>query len=74
MTTVAETVEFPGSSNISSATYEPDVEDLTIEFSSGDKYVYRNVPPSTYRGLTIAPSAGAFFHRNIRQRFQYEQV
>lgn len=73
MTTVVETVQFPGSSNLSSATYDPDVENLTVEFQSGDSYTYFNVPAAVYRGLTLAGSAGAYFHRQIRNRFAYEQ-
>lgn len=74
MTTVAETVQFPGSSNLASATYDPDVENLTVEFQDGRSYVYYNVPASVYRGLTLAGSAGAFFHRNVRQRYAYEEL
>lgn len=74
MTMVQETTEFPGSSNLSSATYDPDVENLTISFNSGDSYVYFNVPPAVYRSLTLAGSAGAYFNRNIKQRFAYERL
>ena len=74
MTTVAETTEFPGSSNLSSASYDPDTDTLTIEFQSGSSYQYLNVPPSIYRGLQSAPSAGSYFYRQIKGRFAYEQV
>ena len=74
MSVVAETTNFPGSSNLASATYDPDVEDLTITFQSGDSYIYRNVPPSVYRGLQSAPSAGSYLHRQIKGRFQYERL
>lgn len=73
MTTVAETIVFPGSSNLASATYDPEVENLTIEFQSGDVYTYFNVPPATYRALTLAPSAGQYFHRHIRSRYSYDR-
>lgn len=73
MTVVAETTQFPGSSNLASASYDPDVENLTIEFLSGERYTYFNVPPATYRGLQTAPSAGQYFYRQIRSRFAYEQ-
>ena len=73
MTVVAETVEFPGSSNLASASYDPDVENLTVTFQSGDVYTYYNVPASVYRGLTLASSAGSYFYRSIRQRYAYER-
>jgi hypothetical protein len=74
VTMVAETCQFPSSSNLASASYEPDVEDLTIEFQSGDSYVYRNVPVSVYRGLCQASSAGSYFHRQIKGRYMYEML
>lgn len=73
MTTVAETTNFPGSSNLASASYDPEVENLVIEFNSGLTYTYFNVPPSIYRGLQTAGSAGEYFARQIRGRFAYEQ-
>ena len=73
MTVVAETFVFRGSSNLASASYDPETRELAIEFQSGDTYRYSGVDPSTYRGLTLAGSAGAYFHRNIRDRFPYDQ-
>lgn len=74
MTTVAETTEFPGSSNLASATYDPEVENLTIEFQSGRTYTYFNVPAAIYRGLQTASSAGEYFARHVRNRFAYEEA
>lgn len=74
MTVVAETTQFPGSSNLESATYDPEAEVLTITFQSGATYEYLNVPPSVYRGLQGAGSAGEYFSRQIRGRYQYEQT
>lgn len=71
---VAETTEFPGSSNLASATYDPDSETLTVEFRSGRSYDYFNVQPSTYRSLTLAGSAGEFFARHIRNRHSYQEA
>ena len=74
MTVVTETTDFPGSSNLSSATYDPEVENLTITFQSGESYLYMNVPASVYRGLQNAGSAGSYFHRQIKSRYSYERV
>lgn len=70
---VAETTLTPGSSNIASFAYDPEVENLTVEFRSGETYVYFNVPASVYRGMQSASSVGAYFHRQVRQRYSYEQ-
>jgi lysyl-tRNA synthetase class 2 len=70
---VAETFLFPSSSNLDECDYDPDTDNLTIRFQSGDEYTYFNVPPSVYRGLTAASSAGEYFHRQIKGRYQYER-
>ncbi len=67
-----EVVVFPGSSNLSRARFEPDVENLMVEFLDGDVYTYFNVPPGVFRALTLAPSAGKYFHAHIRTRYAYE--
>jgi hypothetical protein len=72
VTVVVETVEFPGSSNLMSATYDPDVENLEVQFNDGSAYTYFSVPASIYRGLSLAPSAGSYFHRQIKGRYAYE--
>lgn len=74
MTFVAETTEFPGSSNIASASFDPETDTLTVEFRSGDSYNYFNVPAAVYRAFQSAGSAGEFHARQIRNRFAYEQV
>lgn len=70
---VAETTEFPGSSNIASASYDPDTQILTIEFRGGDTYEYTSVPPSTYEGLQRAPSPGRYWNFH-KESYNYEQV
>lgn len=61
------------SSNLASATYDPEVENLTIDFVTGASYTYFNVPQNVYRSLTLAGSAGEYFQRNIKGRYGYEQ-
>ncbi len=70
---VAETFVFRGSSNLAEASYDPEVENLDITFQSGDRYTYFNVPAAVYRSLTLAPSAGQYFHRQIKGVYSYEQ-
>lgn len=69
---VAETFVFRGSSNLAEASYDPQVENLTIKFQDGSDYLYFNVEPSTYRSLTLAASPGQYFHRQIKGRYSYE--
>ncbi len=46
--------------------YDPDTETLEVEFSGGGVYTYEGVPISVYNGLLSAPSAGQYFHRQIK--------
>lgn len=70
---MTETFIFRRSSNLASAEYDDAAEELSITFNSGDVYVYAGVPPSVYRGLTLAGSAGQYFHQNIRDSYAWEK-
>lgn len=76
MSVVAETTNFPGSSNLTAATYDPDREQLTIDFRSGRSYVYYGVEPDVYLGLQRAGAdAGNYFIRHIRSgAYDYDEV
>lgn len=58
------------SSNIDLAGHEGTT--LYLQFKSGIAYSYTGVPFSIYKELVSAPSAGQFFHRNIRGKFSYK--
>jgi hypothetical protein len=62
------------SSNLAGGSYDEATLDLTINFQNGTAYVYRGVQPETVQGLIRAPSAGEFFHRQIKGRYGYEPL
>jgi hypothetical protein len=70
---VAETTNFPGSSNLASASYDPETQVLTIEFRSGGVYEYTSVPPEMYQGLQRAPSAGKYWNHH-KDSYNYQEV
>lgn len=47
---------------------------LELEFHSGSVYRYLDVPPEIHRSLLAAPSLGRFFHREIRDHYDYERL
>lgn len=57
------------SSLIASVRYSEEAS-LDIEFHSGATYRYFAVPRSVFESLLAADSKGAFFNRNIRNRFR----
>lgn len=67
-----ETFTFAGSSNLASGSYDSDTQELVIAFQNGSAYSYKDVPQAIKNGLLLAPSAGSYFYRNIRNSFDSE--
>lgn len=65
---------FMPSSVIRSFSYEPDQGRLIIEFMSGRRYEYFNVPASVYAGLRSASSRGSYFNSWVRDRYSYSRL
>jgi len=62
------------SSNLKSVYYNTFFNSLEVEFKSGSKYQYLNVPYEVYRDLLAVESKGQYFDRNIKKRFTTIQV
>lgn len=54
--------------------YVPETRELAIEFVTGRRYVYFEVPPEDVRDFRIAYSKGAYFNRNIRDSFACREL
>lgn len=62
------------SSNIRSIGYDSKFQTLEIEFHSGGIYQYFNVPESVYNALMSAQSHGSYFHRHIKDEYQWTKI
>lgn len=62
----------PQSSNIERVDFDDSTDTLSITFQGGDEYDYMNVPASLYRQFQAAPSAGSFFFRQIKNRYNFD--
>lgn len=62
------------SSNIKSVGYDKKEKTLEVEFHNGRTYWYFKVSPRVHEGIMSAPSAGKFFHRMIKEKYDYQQV
>ena len=62
------------SSNLNSVGYDPSTKTLEIEFHSGGIYQYFDVPENTYSELISAPSKGKYFHKFIKNVYQYQKA
>lgn len=54
--------------------YDPRSEWLDIEFVSGRRYRYFEVPEAVANGLSGAPSKGRFFNARIRDSFRCREL
>ena len=62
------------SSSIACIGYSPQSCTLEIEFRNGARYRYFNVPRETYKQMLAAESKGRYFHRSIRETYDYERI
>lgn len=62
-------MDFPNSSIIRSADYDPEALALDVTFMTGRIYTYFNVPEWTFDGLITAASAGEYFNAHIRDQY-----
>jgi hypothetical protein len=62
------------SSNLKSAVYDTESQDLTITFNNGGIYEYNKVPWDIFAKLRLAESQGKFFNANIAKTYKYKKV
>ena len=54
--------------------YRPDESELDVLFTTGRRYVYRDVPPGVADDFRAAFSKGRFFNARIRDRYDFSEV
>jgi hypothetical protein len=59
------------SSNLDSADYSAETQEMTIVFKGGGRYSYADVPESVYAGLLSAPSPGGYFAQNVKDKYSF---
>jgi hypothetical protein len=59
---------------IRSYLYDPAKSELWITFVSGRRYIYAGVPQHVFDSFKAASSRGAFFNREIRDRYAFREV
>lgn len=56
---------------ISLYSYDPVEHRLDVQFVSGRRYRYYDVPKDTYAEMRRAFSTGEYFNANVRDHFRY---
>ena len=59
---------------IRSYLYDPAKSELWITFVSGRRYIYAGVPQHVFDAFKTASSRGAFFNREIRDRYAFREL
>jgi len=54
--------------------YEQSAGELWVEFTTGRRYVYSNVPEEVAKALRSAFSKGVYFNTRIRDKFPHREV
>ena len=59
---------------ISRFSYDPDKRELSVLFTTGRCYLYRDVPPEAVERFRAAFSKGRHFNRHIRDVYCFEEL
>jgi hypothetical protein len=62
------------SSNLKTASYNTETEDLTITFNNGSIYVYNKVPWNKFTKFRMSESQGKYFNENIGRSYKFTKV
>jgi hypothetical protein len=54
--------------------YSPETRELTVEFVTGRRYIYFDVPGEEVLALRSAFSKGRYFNAHIRDRYRFREV
>ena len=59
---------------IRSFDYSPERQELTVEFVTGRRYIYSDVPEEEVDAMRRAFAKGSYFNRKIRDRYAYREL
>jgi hypothetical protein len=62
------------SSNLSKTEYDTETKKLIVEFKSGLKYEYDEIPHQLYTQFRMSESQGKFFSSKISKTFKYRKL
>jgi len=68
---MSEWISTPQSSNVAGFCYDEGGQVLTVEFNSGRRYNYYDVPQYIYEGMKSADSKGKYLNAEIKGVYRY---
>lgn len=69
-----KSIDIAKSSNIKRVEYDPITSELFVEFLTGGKYKYFNVPEEVYSKFTESSSAGKHFFQNVKGKYEFVKM
>ena len=54
--------------------YSPQTRELTVEFVTGRRYVYLDVPEEAASAMHRAFAKGRYFNAHIRDRYRFREI
>lgn len=71
---MAEWIQTPESSHVSSIKYDGDAKEVSVQFHGGDIYRYKNVPENVWNEFLGSDSKGRFIHVILTRQYEYEKA
>jgi hypothetical protein len=62
------------STNLKTASYNTETEDLIVTFNNGGIYQYDKVPWNKFTKFRLAESQGKYFNQNIAKSYNYKKI
>jgi hypothetical protein len=62
------------STNIKTALYDTETEDLLVTFNNGSIYGYDKVPWEIFTKFRMSESQGAYLNSTIKKNYQYKKI
>lgn len=62
------------SSSIRSIGYDPDTQELHVNFHGTGRYIYHGVTPEKHEALMMAGSKGNYLHQNIKNAHEFTKL
>lgn len=71
---MADWTPTPESSHVAAIKYEPDTQDLFVEFTDGSQYQYFDVPQNVFDEFSGHTSKGRYVNIVLRRRYKYQKI
>ena len=62
------------SSNLKKTEYDTETKKMLVEFNTGAKYEYSEVPHQVYTQFRMSESQGKFFNSKISKTYKYRKI